>query len=315
MVRWWNGGGWSDVTTPVGPGVAVQAPATAPVPTPEPAAPTPPPGPGRPPRRTGWVVGLSVLGLVLVVLIGFLVGRPSGSVDDAGPTALPAPSGSAFPPGTLRIVDEAAGIAYPYLGQGWLEYDLQDVVETTSVAGQYTVTQEVTPDGGPLIAQCTCGALAPLFDHSGGGGMQPTLGQGWLEYDLQDVVETTSVAGQYTVTQEVPPDGGPFIAQCTSGPLSPLFDHSGAGGLQPTLAQVADSVRLNYCPGPNEREVLRDEARTVDGAPAHLLEFDLSWDVEGYEATGERAALLLVDVGRAAPALLYISIPNTHAEL
>jgi hypothetical protein len=201
------------------------------------------------------VVGLSVLGLVLVVLIGFLVGRPSGSVDDPGPTALPAPSGSPFPPGTLRIVDEAAGIAYPYLGQGWLEYDLQAVAETTSVAGQYTVTQESTPDGGP------------------------------------------------------------FIAQCTSGPLSPLFGYAGPDSLQPTLAQVADSVRLNYYPGPNQRQVLRDESLTVDGAPARLLEFDLSWDVEGYDATGERAALLLVDVGRPAPALLYLSIPNTHAEL
>jgi Protein of unknown function (DUF2510) len=252
MVRWWNGSGWSDVTTPVGPGVAVQVPAPAPEVREVPAS-SPPPGPERPPRRTGWVVGLSVLGLVLVVLIGFLVGRPGGVADDVGPTALPAPSGSAFPPGTLRIVDEAAGIAYPYLGGGWLEYDLQDVVETTSVAGQYLVTQEVTPDGGP------------------------------------------------------------FIAQCTSGPLSPLFDP--ADGLQPTLAQVADSVRLNYYPQPNEQEVLRDEARTVDGAPAHLLEFDLSWDVKGYEATGERAALLLVDVGRPAPALLYLSIPNSHAEL
>ena len=253
MVRWWNGAGWSDVTTPVGPGVAVQAPAGPPARAPEPAT---PPGPGRPPQRTGWVVGLSVLGLVLVVLVGFLVGRPSGSLDDTGPTALPPPggSGSAFPPGTLRIVDEAAGIAYPYLGQGWLEYDLEDVAETTSVAGQYLVTQEVTPDGGS------------------------------------------------------------FIAQCTSGPLAPLFV-PGAGGLQPTLAQVADSVRLNHYPSPNEREILRDEARTVDGAPAHLLEFDLSWDVGGYEATGERAALLLVDVGRPAPALLYLSIPNTHAEL
>jgi hypothetical protein len=74
-------------------------------------------------------------------------------------------------------------------------------------------------------------------------------------------------------------------------------------------------VRLNYYPLPNEQEVLRDEARTVDGVPAHLLEFDLSWDVDGYEASGERVALLLVDVGRPAPALLYISIPNTHAEL
>jgi hypothetical protein len=61
--------------------------------------------------------------------------------------------------------------------------------------------------------------------------------------------------------------------------------------------------------------VLRDEARTVDGRAAHLVEFQLSWDVAGYDATGERAALLLIDVGRPAPALLYISIPNTHAEL
>lgn len=253
MVRWWSGSGWSDVTTPAGPGVAVQAPAAA-----EPASAaeeptTPLPGPGRPQRRTGWVVGLSVLGLVLVVLVGFLVGRPGGTDDGRGSTALPVPSGSAFPPGTLRIVDEAAGIAYPYLGQGWLEYDLQDVVETTSTAGQYLVTQEVTPDGGP------------------------------------------------------------FIAQCTSGPLSPLFDP--AAGLRPALAQVADSVRLNYYPSPHQQEVLRDEPRTVDGAPAHLLEFDLSWDAEGYEATGERAALLLVDVGTPSPALLYLSIPNTHAEL
>ena len=46
-----------------------------------------------------------------------------------------------------------------------------------------------------------------------------------------------------------------------------------------------------------------------------LYEFQLSWDVAGYDSSGERAALLLIDVGRPAPALLYISIPNTHAEL
>ncbi|SHN74591.1 Protein of unknown function [Geodermatophilus obscurus] len=253
MVRWWSGAGWSDVTTPAGPGVAVQAPVAPPAAAPGIPEQNPSPGPGRPPQRTAWVVGLSVLGLVLVVLIGFLVGRPSGPDDDRGTAAPPPPTSSPFPPGTVRIVDEAAGIAYPYLGQGWLEYDLQDVVETTSVAGQYLVTQEVTPDGL-------------------------------------------------------------FIAQCTSGPLLPGL-YPGAGGLQPALTRVADSVRLNYYPSPNEREVLRDEARTVDGVPAHLLEFDLSWDVDGYEASGERVALLLVDVGRPAPALLYISIPNTHAEL
>ena len=81
------------------------------------------------------------------------------------------------------------------------------------------------------------------------------------------------------------------------------------------MALVADSVRGNYYPGPNERKVLRDEDRTVDGHPAHLYEFQLSWHIPGYNASGERAALLLIDVGRPAPALVYISIPNTHAEL
>ena len=64
---------------------------------------------------------------------------------------------------------------------------------------------------------------------------------------------------------------------------------------------LAESVRANYYPAPNEREVLRDEALTVDGAPAWVYEFVLSWDVAGYDATGERAALVVIDTGRAAP--------------
>jgi uncharacterized protein DUF2510 len=257
MVRWWSGGSWSDVTTPAGPGVTVHAPdvqTPAPIAVPPVGWDTPPPATGG--RRTAWVVGLSVLGLVLVVVVGLLVGRPSSRA--TGAPAAPAPSiaaGPTFPPGTVRIIDEAAGIAYPYLGDGWYEYDLGPVLETTSVAGQFFTTQDRTPDGGT------------------------------------------------------------FIAQCTSGPLAPAFGYSGAGSLQATLVQVADSVRTNYYPAPNERRVLRDEAITVDGAAAHLVEFDLSWDIPGYDATGERAALLLVDVGRPAPALLYVSIPNTHAEL
>jgi hypothetical protein len=143
----------------------------------------------------------------------------------------------------------------------------------------------------------------------------PYLGEGWSEFALGAVLETTETSGQYFTTQEDTPDGGIFISQCTSGPVAQGYGWAGPSTLQSTVTTLAGSVRGNYYPGPNELEVLRDEPRTVDGHAAHLYEFQLSWDVPGYDATGERAAVLLVDVGRPAPALLFLSIPNSHAEL
>jgi hypothetical protein len=261
MVRWWSGTGWSDVATPAGPGVAVQS-------SPLLAPPIRPQAPVEPPTeilssgdrgRTGWIVGISLLVLALVVGIGLVVGQSGGGGDPvatpSSPSSVPQPpAGPAFPPGTVRIIDQSAGISYPYL-------------------------------------------------------------DGWFEFALFPQEEVTTVAGQYFTTQEVTPENSVFIAQCTSGPLADGYGWAGPSTLASTTASVAASVRGNYYPGPNERRVLRDEARTVDGRAAHLLEFQLSWDVAGYDATGERAALLLIDVGRPAPALLYISIPNTHAEL
>lgn len=259
MVRWWSGIGWSDVATPTGPGVAVQSSPVLRPPEEPPGILLPPPAQEGMGNRTPWIVGISLLVLVAVVGAALFLGSSGQATPVADPTIATAqpmpPTGPSFPPGTVRIFDEASGISYPYLGDGWSEWALWSQQETTSTAGQYFVTQEVTPDG------------------------------------------TT------------------FISQCSSGPLRDGFGWAGPATLQSTLVTVADSVRLHYYPGPNERKVLRDEDRTVDGHAARLFEFQLSWHVPGYDASGERAALLLIDVGRPAPALLYISIPNTHAEL
>ena len=258
LVRWWNGASWSEVATPSGPGVAVQSSTVLAPPTPSPVPPAEEISDDGSGSRTAWVLGVSLLVLIAVVVTAVFLGRPDADPVAQSPSSsaqpLP-PPGPEFPPGTVRIIDEASGISYPYLGENWYEFDL---------------------------------------------GMQ---------------AEVTAIAGQYFVTQDVTPGGTTFIAQCTSGPLSDGLGWAGPASLQSTTRTIADSVRFNYYPRPNERTILREEERTVDGHAAYLYEFQLAWDAPGYDASGERAALLLIDVGRATPALLYLSIPNTHAEL
>jgi uncharacterized protein DUF2510 len=257
LVRWWNGVGWTDVTTPAGPGVAVGRPFQPPPAHPGPSFPAGAPARPAGPRRGLLIAGAAVLVVLLGLVLVLVSGRGDAPEAAGGAVAVPTtPPGATFAPGTVRIVDRDAGISYPFLGDGWYEYDDDPPVETATVAGQYFVTQ-----------------------------------------------------------QELPDSPGKFIAQCTSGPVVDGYGWAGAATLESTARTLADSVRLNYYPGPNERTVRRSEAVTVDGAPAWVYEFDLSWHVAGYDASGERAALLLIDVGRSAPALLYLSIPNTHAEL
>ena len=182
--------------------------------------------------------------------------------------------------------------------------------EPAPVAQAPAPTTQPVPPASPSFPPGT----VRIIDKTAGISY-PYLGEGWSEWSLWGQAETTDTAGQYFTTQELTPDGTTFISQCTSGPLIEDFGYSGPASLTATTDLVADSVRGNYYPGPNERKVLRDENRTVDGHRAHLYEFQLSWHIPGYNASGERAALLLIDVGRPAPALLYMSIPNTHAEL
>jgi hypothetical protein len=188
------------------------------------------------------------------------------------------------------------------------------VVVALTVGGSPARTRSAAPStaapAGPTFAPGT----VQIVDRQAGISY-PFLGAGWYEWDLTPLAETTATAGEYFTTQPEVPDGGEFIASCVSGPLADGLGWSGPSSLLATAHTVAASLRTNYYPAPNDLKVLTDETRTIDGHAAWLYEYELSWKIPGYDSTGEKAALLLVDVGKPTPALLWVSIPNTHAEL
>lgn len=142
------------------------------------------------------------------------------------------------------------------------------------------------------------------------------LGEGWKDYALLTMIENQgSTVGEYIVTQPVVPGGGEFIAQVTSGPLGSQFGNPDPSGYPTALAAVEESVRGNYYPQPNTPTNQEHKQVTIDGHDAYQRSMDLTWDVEGYDSTGERVVLLLINTGKAAPAFFYCSFPNTHAEL
>ncbi|MBA2416571.1 MAG: DUF2510 domain-containing protein [Geodermatophilaceae bacterium] len=185
--------------------------------------------------------------------------------------------------------------------------------------------------GGPVIADPTAGPGTPGPGTTDPGTTFPPgttrildpdagisyiyLGEGWRELAFSSRPEMLTAHGQYIITQPTVPDGGQFIAECSSGLLARQFELSGPEDFASAIDPVSESFRANYYPGPNDKDVLSSEAVTVAGRPGHLLKFDLTWDVAGYDSTGERVALLLLDTGMERPAVVYISVPNTHAEL
>lgn len=208
-------------------------------------------------KKLWWGIGsLGVVALVIAVLVA--TGVFDATVDEPG--SKPQATGEYAPPSEggnqkLRVIDKAAGISYDYLGEGWKDYTMGNMVENQATVGEYIITQPTVPGGGQFIAQVTSGLLSEQF-------------------------------------------GSPSPADFAS-----------------TLATVEASVFGNYYPLPNTPTNQSEGKLLIDGHEAYQRFTDLTWDVEGYDSTGERVVLLLIDTGKSAPVFFYCSFPNTHAEL
>jgi hypothetical protein len=120
--------------------------------------------------------------------------------------------------------------------------------------------------------------------------------------------------GYYFVTEPDYLPGRDYLASVMSGAVPATVNDGTELDLKCTGQQVAEDVRANFYPNPNTTEPIRDEMTSLGGRPAWVSIFRLHFHTTGLRATSELVGVVLVDVGKPTAAVLYLSIPGTHAQ-
>ncbi|HVX45053.1 MAG TPA: DUF2510 domain-containing protein [Mycobacteriales bacterium] len=120
--------------------------------------------------------------------------------------------------------------------------------------------------------------------------------------------------GQYFITQQVTPGGGPYMTTVLSGTVPATYGDDPHPNIECAARVISEDVRKAYYPLPNERRDISAHPMTISGRPAYYLEFHLSFDAPGYNAKGELVAICVIDVPGSKAAALYVSIPDTHKQ-
>ncbi len=134
------------------------------------------------------------------------------------------------------------------------------------------------------------------------------MGQEWRAGTLQVPYKV----GQHFITEVYP--AGTYHASILSAAVPAADNDAVSIDLECVGKQVAADVRASYYPQPNTIDRLRDELTTLGGRPAWVSKFQLHFSEPGLQAKDELSAVAVIDVGKPAAAVLYVSIPGTHKQ-
>ena len=149
----------------------------------------------------------------------------------------------------------------------------------------------------------------------GGPVSYPELGAPWRTPTGDDRVPFgTNVLSQNVVVQsDYNGKGDSWVASLLVGELQ-----AGDGFFTPQQgSQIVVRCILGafYGNNPVTSDVKKDQAATVDGHEAWIVESHLSFDVPGLQTKGELLIVAIVKVNEASSGLYYASIPDTVPEL
>ncbi|WP_094451733.1 DUF2510 domain-containing protein [Parenemella sanctibonifatiensis] len=148
----------------------------------------------------------------------------------------------------------------------------------------------------------------------GGGMSYPLLGSPWGAPEIETRMPFgAGVIGQIVTVEPNYAPGQSWVASVHIGRLV-----AGDGFYSPEAAsEIVVRCILGSFYGDNEvtRSDQVNEARTVEGHEAWLVETELSFDIENLRTTNETAIILIVAIDAESAGIFFASIPNTAPEL
>jgi hypothetical protein len=183
--------------------------------------------------------------------------------------------------------------------------------ETTAEPDESTTTE---PDPSSTTTE---EQPAPASDRISSGALSyQALGGEWEPYSGA-VLAMEDAVGQSHLTQEnTPTPGGSFIASVLIGSLAPEITYAGPDDLEAAalaLTQILVTISGAYPDGTNG-EITAAEPVEVDGHQAFLVRVELTYDIDGLNATGETVRIAVIDTAQGAAAF-WGSVPNDAPQL
>ncbi|MFI0404909.1 hypothetical protein [Actinomadura sp. 3N508] len=144
----------------------------------------------------------------------------------------------------------------------------------------------------------------------------PRLAAPWKVPTKRNRLGTPGWSGQQILVTEK--NGGRlWYGQLLTGTLLPSLQsaYQGPGSIKNVAGLVAKGFEAQYYGFPHRSAPLASQPLNVDGHQGWLIASYLSYKREGVRATGEIYATAVIDTGRQAPAVVFVSMPNTHKRM
>jgi hypothetical protein len=180
-----------------------------------------------------------------------------------------------------------------------------------------------TPGGHSSASLCTAGvqnstaAAQTTVDGrmTAGHLSTPLLGNPWETPTGDNRVPFGTYAVMQEALDQEAYDGTQGHNWVSSVLLSDLISGDGFANSQAAAETVMKCVLgLYYGDYTVQRSDISAKAHSVDGHDGWLIESQLSFDIPGLKATGERVLLLVVQTGTDNFGLFYASVPNTRPD-